>query len=96
MFDVVTYALLNRLIRNQHKNLDYNDVAIEKNFVTEVKQADGAIAVKRAPIADIALTGNITDLVQTDGNILILNCGTSDGERVTVLDEATLDNTILE
>ena len=96
MFDVVTYALLKKQIASAAENLDYNDVAIEKNFVTEVKQADGAIAVKRAPVADIALTGNVTDLVQTDGNILILNCGTSDGERITALDEATLGNTILE
>lgn len=57
--------------------LDYNDAAVEKNFVTEVKQADGAITVKRAPVADIALTGNVNDLIQTAGDVLIFNCGSS-------------------
>ena len=57
--------------------LDYNDAAVEKNFVTEVKQADGAITVQRAPVADIALSGNVNDLIQTAGDVLIFNCGSS-------------------
>lgn len=57
--------------------LDYNDAAVAKNFVTEVKQADGVIAVKRAAVADIALTGNVNDLKQTTGDYLIFNCGSS-------------------
>ena len=57
--------------------LDYNDAAVEKHFVTEVKQADGAIIVQRAAVADIALTGNVNDLIQTAGDVLIFNCGSS-------------------
>lgn len=56
--------------------LDYNDAAVEKHFVTEVKQADGLIAVQRAQVANIALSGSTDDLVQ--GNMtLVFNCGNS-------------------
>jgi hypothetical protein len=61
----------------QIQGLDNTDAAVEKNFVTEVKQTDGAVAVKRAPVADIALTGNVNDLIQTTGDVLIFNCGSS-------------------
>lgn len=69
--DAKTYA------EDQVKALDYNDTAVEKQFVTEVKQADGAITVQRADVADIALTGNVNDLIQTTGDYLIFNCGNS-------------------
>lgn len=59
------------------QGLDNSDAAVEKNFVTEVKQTDGAVAVKRAPVADIALSGNVNDLIQTAGDVLIFNCGSS-------------------
>jgi ribosomal protein S18 len=59
------------------EDLDYEDAEVAKNFVTEVKQTDGAIAVKRAPVADIALTGNVNDLIQTTGDVLVFNCGNS-------------------
>lgn len=61
----------------QIQGLDNTDAAVEKNFVTEVKQTDGAVVVKRAPVADIALTGNVNDLIQTEGDYLIFNCGNS-------------------
>lgn len=61
----------------QIQGLDNTDAAVEKNFVTEVKQTDGAVAVKRAPVANIALTGNVNDLIQTAGDVLIFNCGSS-------------------
>ena len=61
----------------QIQGLDNTDAAVEKNFVTEVKQTDGAVAVKRAPVADIALSGNVNDLIQTAGDVLIFNCGSS-------------------
>ena len=61
----------------QIQGLDNGDAAVEKNFVTEVKQTDGAVAVKRAPVADIALSGNVNDLIQTAGDVLIFNCGSS-------------------
>ena len=59
------------------QGLDNNDAAVAKNFVTEVKQTDGAVAVKRAPVADIALSGNVNDLIQTAGDVLVFNCGSS-------------------
>ena len=61
----------------QIQGLDNTDAAVEKNFVTEVKQTDGAVAVKRAPVANIALSGNVNDLIQTAGDVLIFNCGSS-------------------
>ena len=61
----------------QIQGLDNTDAAVEKNFVTEVKQTDGAVAVKRAPVADIALSGNVNDLIQTAGDYLVFNCGNS-------------------
>ena len=60
----------------QIQGLDNTDAAVEKNFVTEVKQTDGAVAVKRAPVADIALSGSTDDLVQGT-KTLIFNCGSS-------------------
>ena len=33
--------------------------------------------VNDADLAAIAKTGNVKDLVQTDGDILVLNCGSS-------------------
>ena len=52
------------------------DAAVEKHFVTEVKQADGMIAVQRAQVANIALTGSTDDLVQGTMT-LVFNCGNS-------------------
>lgn len=57
-------------------SLKNTDAAVEKNFVTEVKQADGVVTVQRAPVADIALTGSTDDLVQGE-KVLIFNCGNS-------------------
>jgi hypothetical protein len=56
--------------------LNNTDAAVEKNFVTEVKQSDGVVTVKRAPVADIALTGSTDDLVQGTMT-LVFNCGNS-------------------
>lgn len=47
--------------------LDYNDAAVTGQFITEVKQADGAIKVKRAALKDTDIPelaqSKITDLV---------------------------------
>lgn len=56
--------------------LDYADAAVEKNVVTAVSETDGVIAVTRAPLADIAWSGEVKDLKQTD-TILVFNCGNS-------------------
>lgn len=87
-------------------NLALNDAAVEKQFVTAVKQADGKIEVSRAALvatdiptieqnqvngletalaaktndadlAAIAKTGNVNDLVQTTGDVLVFDCGSS-------------------
>ena len=56
--------------------LDYADAEVEKNVVTAVSETDGVIAVTRKPLADIAWSGEVKDLKQTD-TVLILNCGNS-------------------
>lgn len=86
--------------------LDKADTAITGQFVTQVVETDGVIAVTRAALkasdiptilqsqvngltaaldakantadlAEIATTGDAADLVQTPGEYLILNCGSS-------------------
>lgn len=58
------------------ESLDYTDAAVEKNVVTAVSEADGVIAVTRAPLAEVAWSGEVKDLKQTD-TVLVLNCGNS-------------------
>lgn len=60
----------------QIQGLDVTDTAVEKNVVTAVSQTDGAISVTRAPLADIAWSGDVKDLKQTD-TVLVFNCGNS-------------------
>ena len=57
--------------------LDKPDSAVAKNVVTAVSQNDGIITVTRAPLADIAWSGNVNDLQQTAGDYLVFNCGNS-------------------
>ena len=59
------------------KALDYADTEVEKNVVTAVSEADGVIAVTRKPLADIAWSGNVNDLQQTEGEYIVLYCGNS-------------------
>lgn len=63
-------------VDEQINGLDVADAAVEKNVVTAVSQADGAISVTRAPLADIAWSGEVKDLKQTD-TVLVFNCGNS-------------------
>lgn len=58
------------------ESLDYTDTEVENNVVTAVSEADGVIAVTRKPLADVAWSGEVKDLKQTD-TVLILNCGNS-------------------
>ena len=74
-------------------NLDKEDTAVANQVVTAVSEADGIITVTRRALTvddipnlaaskitgleDIATTGNVNDLVQTEGDILIFNCGSS-------------------
>ena len=60
----------------QIQGLDVTDTAVEKNVVTAVSQTDGAISVTRAPLADVAWSGEVKDLKQTD-TVLVFNCGNS-------------------
>lgn len=65
--------------------LDKADTAVAKQFVTSVSETDGIITVNRAqPVASdisglaaIATSGNVKDLVQTTGDVLVFNCGSS-------------------
>lgn len=53
------------------------DAAVEKHVVTAVAQENGVIAVTRAPLADVAWTGNVNDLVQDEGDVIVFNCGSA-------------------
>ena len=52
-------------------------------------------ALIKNTLAAVAKSGNVIDLVQTDGDVLILDCGDSSEFQVISLDEGALDNTIL-
>lgn len=72
--DAKTYA--DNKVQTAINGLDKADSAVEKNVVTAVSQTDGVISVTRAPLAEIAWSGEAKDLKQTD-TILVLNCGSS-------------------
>lgn len=65
--------------------LDKADEAVAKQFVTSVSETNGIITVNRAQptyedisgLAAIAHTGNVNDLIQNEGDILVFNCGTA-------------------
>lgn len=65
--------------------LDKADEAVANQFVTSVSETNGIITVNRAQptyqdisgLANIAHTGNVNDLIQTEGDILVFNCGTA-------------------
>lgn len=63
-------------IENAIGALDYADAAVEKQVVTAVSETDGIIAVTRAPLADVAWSGHVKDLVQDD-YVIVFNCGTA-------------------
>lgn len=70
-------------VDNAINALDYDDAIVTKQFVTKVSEANGVISVERAQptyedidgLAAIAHTGNVNDLVQTTGDILVFQCG---------------------
>lgn len=80
-------------ITNAIGALDSPDTAVANQFVTQVSQNNGVITVARAALtaadipmltaskisdlATIATTGNVNDLQQTSGDLLIFNCGSS-------------------
>lgn len=72
--DAKTYS--DAQLKAKVEALDYADTAVEKNVVTAVNETDGVIAVTRAPLADIAWSGEVKDLKQTD-TVLVFNCGNS-------------------
>lgn len=65
--------------------LDKADTAVAKQFVTSVSESDGIISITRAQpaasdisgLAAIATSGNVNDLIQATGDILVFNCGSS-------------------
>ena len=77
------------------QELSYTDTEITKSVVTAVNEQNGVITTTRKPLTDIAWSGEVIDLKQTDTTI-ILNCGTSADQAVMILDEGQLDNTILK
>lgn len=72
-------------VTNAIKGLANGDSEIENQFVTAAVQSNGTVAVSRKQVTAamvsglhaIATSGNVNDLAQTTGDVLILNCGTS-------------------
>lgn len=62
--------------------LDYSIAEEDNKVVSAFTVTDGVLvteSVKKIELAAIAKTGNVNDLVQTTGDVLILDCGTSAG-----------------
>lgn len=57
--------------------LKAEDEAVEDNVVTAVAQENGVISVTRAPLSRLAWTGNVNDLQQSEGDVLVFYCGTA-------------------
>lgn len=57
--------------------LDKADAEVAKNVVTAVSEEDGVISVTRKPLADIAWSGSVNDLVQPEEVILVFDCGSA-------------------
>lgn len=80
-------------VTTEIEKLDVEDNAVAGQVVSAVSETDGKISVtRRALVADdiptigaekitglsnIATTGNVNDLVQTDGDYIIFDCGSS-------------------
>lgn len=72
-------------VTNAIKGLANDDKEVENQFVTAAVQSNGTVTVSRKQVTAamvsglhaIATSGNVNDLAQTTGDVLILNCGTS-------------------
>lgn len=64
-------------ITNRIALLNNDDEVVEGEVVTAVKQSNGVVSVERAKLAAMAYSGNVNDLEQTAGDVLVFNCGTS-------------------
>lgn len=72
-------------VTNAIKGLANGDSEVENQFVTAAVQSNGTVTVSRKQVTAamvsglhaIATSGNVNDLAQTTGDVLILNCGTS-------------------
>lgn len=76
-----------KTVTNAVAALEKDDTAVETSYVSAVSQKNGVITVERAALekgkgigknlADIAFDGNVNSLVQTQGDVLLLSCGSS-------------------
>lgn len=72
-------------VTNAINGLANGDSEVENQFVTAAVQSNGNVTVSRKQVTAamvsglhaIATSGNVNDLAQTTGDVLILNCGTS-------------------
>lgn len=72
-------------VTNAIKGLANGDSEVENQFVTAAVQSNGTVTISRKQVTAamvsglhaIATSGNVNDLAQTTGDVLILNCGTS-------------------
>ena len=76
-----------KTVTNAIGALEKDDTIVETSYVSGVSQKNGVITVERAALekgkgigknlADIAFSGNVNDLVQTAGDVLVFSCGSS-------------------
>lgn len=73
--NVVTKEFVNAAIGN----LDVTkDVSTNKHVMTGLVQADGVISsIKEVALADVAFSGNIADMKETENTYVVFNCGSS-------------------
>lgn len=78
-------AATKKTVTDAVAGLKNEDAAVAGEFVTEVKQSNGVVAIQRAKVqasqvqglAAVATSGSIADISQPDDLILVLNCGSS-------------------
>lgn len=70
-------GLDNALAGKQNKLAAIDGEVTAANPVATKSTVDSAIEASEAKLADIATSGNVNDLVQTTGDVLIFNCGSA-------------------
>lgn len=73
--NVVTKEFVNAAIGNLDAT---KDVSTNKHVMTGLVQADGVISsIKEVALADVAFSGNIADMKETENTYVVFNCGSS-------------------
>lgn len=75
--EVATKQHVTDSINDTLDTLNGGNTEADLTYVTEVKETKGIIEVKTKTLAKVAETGNVNDLTQTEGDWLILDCGSA-------------------